>query len=270
MNKKKPEMEHDKKNRLTMQCSRNRLLLCTFLLLTAYAAVADNYFTIGVNDTLRVNPDYIGGIMPVPVYAHFDGRLDGWYLSMNYPAADTMEVTGASEGPGMSVPYLDSIGQPQIFQAVLTAPTDFSYITSHIQIIGYWDYNHSGNYAPYGTVKWEAGDYHMFTLLFDVKQSCHQGNIIIDGILTSNGDARGGIIGYYVTFRRKIHLIVGYMRGDINGDEIINLGDMNLLISYLLYGGTLDYYQMQAADITGDGNVNTGDLSALINLLNAS
>lgn len=48
-------------------------LLLFFGVLIAMLASADNYFTVGENDTLRINPMYLNSTIIVPVHAHLDG-----------------------------------------------------------------------------------------------------------------------------------------------------------------------------------------------------
>ena len=53
------------------------------------------------------------------------------------------------------------------------------------------------------------------------------------------------------------------LRGDVNGDGLVNTGDLSALISLLLGGGDLP----DSADCNQDGNKNVGDVPALINFL---
>ena len=68
--------------------NRMRKIIYVFIsLLAAFSATADNYFTIDgiVNDTLLINPSWIGTGRIVPVGAHFDGRVDQWTVTVTYP-----------------------------------------------------------------------------------------------------------------------------------------------------------------------------------------
>ena len=66
---------------------KNSLLLIS-LLLASVSASAVNYFTIGgvVNDTLLINPSFLGTGRYIPVGAHLDGRIDKWIVTMSYPS----------------------------------------------------------------------------------------------------------------------------------------------------------------------------------------
>ena len=50
--------------------------------------------------------------------------------------------------------------------------------------------------------------------------------------------------------------------GDTNGDGVVNIGDVNVVIEIILSGGT-----NAAADVNGDGVVNISDLNAIINII---
>ena len=54
------------------------------------------------------------------------------------------------------------------------------------------------------------------------------------------------------------------MRGDINGDGMINIADVTSLVGYLLSGNTASL-DLAIADLDGDGVIGVGDITALIN-----
>ena len=56
-----------------------------FLVLAAFSATADSYLTIGTSDTILLHPNLLGNAYNFSVRAHFEGRLDYWYLTMSYP-----------------------------------------------------------------------------------------------------------------------------------------------------------------------------------------
>ena len=96
----------------------NRLISVLALLLAASASQADNYFTIGENDTLSIAAGC--DTVTVPVRSHFDGRVQAWNLTLTWP--EGLEGIKVSEGPGMmSIPYRDSQGEEHNCNAVITA-----------------------------------------------------------------------------------------------------------------------------------------------------
>ena len=131
-----------------------------FIAMTSLLASADNYFTMGVNDSLRINPIYLGLYYDVPVRAHFDGRLDQWVVDVKTRTRAITEINNVTRGPGMDVPYQDSQGNDSVCHATLTClrtvnDSIINEMTSSItDVTGYWDYDGSGHYAPYGNVKW--------------------------------------------------------------------------------------------------------------------
>ena len=58
-----------------------------------------------------------------------------------------------------------------------------------------------------------------------------------------------------------------FVRGDVNGDNLVNMDDLTALINYLVYGSSVN--QMGAASCSNpdDTVVNMDDLTALINFL---
>ena len=76
--------------------NRIMFLLC-LLLLCGSTAVAENYFTAGINDTLRIKPSLIGSQKPVVVRAHLDGRADIWMITASYPPDTVVEVLSVSK-----------------------------------------------------------------------------------------------------------------------------------------------------------------------------
>ena len=242
-----------------------RLFFLLAMLAAMNAASADNYFTMGENDTLRIKPANLGGYQEVPVRAHFEGRLNYWYLTFGYPGG--LKAFAINRKSGMNVHYLDSIGADKVIQADYTNNLANTTMISYISVIGFWDYNGSGNYAPYGKVKWEAGDYDpMFSILFEVSDTLTCGTISIDGYLTSSDDARGGTVVNY-SFYKCIDVIVGYKRGDVDGDGSIDIDDVSAIVNYLLTDEGLDQYQLEAADFNQDGFVTIDDVTALTNYL---
>ena len=59
---------------------------------------------------------------------------------------------------------------------------------------------------------------------------------------------------------------VDFMRGDVNGDGQVKIGDVTTLINYLL-SGDASGINLQAADCDQNGEIKIGDVTALINYL---
>ena len=245
-----------------------RLLAC-IVLLSALTAMAENYFTMGENDTLLIRPTTdIERYETILVSAHFDGRLDYWQVNFNVPSEFEYVSMGARSG--MTISYVTATGDSTTLDAVLTHNTlDGLSASSYITTIGFWDYNEDGIYESYGTVKWEAGDCSpMFAITFRIPSSFNSGVITLSGVLNSGSDNRGGtLLDPPVHFTRTITVKVGYRRGDVNGDEHVSMDDITALINYLAGIIDLDAYQLEAADMNGNGTVNLDDLTILINYL---
>lgn len=246
----------------------------TFLFFMALSmflcAHADNYLTIGQNDLFRINPSFVGSAYSIPVRAHFDGRLDQWDLTVHQ--SPELEIISMTKGPGMTIAYRGMHGD-----TTLIAPFNVEYycdttrtIVSHILEYGYWNFNHDNYYEPYGTVKWEAGDYDcMFKIHVLIDPYFTIGHVTISGYVKSGQDDRGGTIANNPeAFYHYITVYLGYKKGDVNGDEHINLTDITILTNYVLNGtGLSNQYELDAADVNGDGLINPTDITVLTNMV---
>ena len=248
-----------------------KVISILFLLTAITTMVANtnesNYFTMGVRDTLWISPCTMTNGKNVNVKAHFESRVDSWYMTFTYP--DGIDTQSAHAMHDMQIPYINSSGESDTLNAALTynAPT-YTVYASTISTPGYWYVN--GLLTSYGTVKWEPAGYdHMFDIHFEFSPSIFEGGTIhISGWMSSDHDDRGNYVDYQL-FTRDITVIKGNMRGDVNGDGVLNTSDITDLIEYLLHPEyyTWDEYQIAAADVDGNGNVGINDVTALINLI---
>lgn len=73
---------------------------------------------------------------------------------------------------------------------------------------------------------------------------------------------------YWGNFYKRIYIRFGYKKGDVNGDEFVNITDATNLTNYILNDGDYyDEYQLDAADVNGDGEINVSDVNLLINII---
>jgi hypothetical protein len=227
--------------------------------------VAANYITLG--DEVRINPRYLDGYYRVTAVMQVEGMLDDWSINVTYPQGIMVKlVSGIEPMEGMTIGYVDRFGQEQVYDAPLQVSANYSTISSHISVMGYWDYDGDGWFDQYGTAKWMPGEYDMFSLNLYVSPEFRSGDIIFDGTLTSGADQRGAVL-QGVRFYRTTHVWVGYMLGDVTGNEKITIDDVSELMGYLLTDGGLDEFQLAAADMNQDGVITIDDATAIINYL---
>ena len=150
-----------------------------------------NYFYI---DDFEINLSASSQIT-VPVKAHFDGRLNGFDVTLTYP--EGLTPVRAVAGRDMTVSYIDENGEDQTSAIKLHQNDGITRFVGAIDFGGYW-YGPNG-FEMYGAVKWEAGDYdEMFLLTLQVDQSFRGGEIIVYSEMSSGQDSRGGTIGSLV------------------------------------------------------------------------
>jgi len=243
-----------------------KFLSLLLLLFSVVTASADTYFEIDDHEFSRAD---VGTMVPLPVKAHFSGRVSAWQIYFTLPEGLTLRA--AEDTEQMKIYYytrrgkLDSI-TPGVSKG--TIPTVLSFIMTQ----GYWDPDGDGKYESYGVVKWEAGDYdHFFTLWFDVHPEFKGGEMTMETIASSGDDTRGGTIketgddgkSFFTT---TIFTLEPPMPGDVDGNGSLSIADASLLIDYLL-GQEVEGISHEAADVDGNGIVSIADISAIIDLL---
>lgn len=245
-------------------------LIFAALCCIAMSVNAASYFTAG--DTVRINPNKLDGYQPIEFYCQFDAYVDCWHLDMEYPKGITTKlVSGITALEGMTITYFDRRGNVVTQECPLQVSAEYATIGSQTSGDGYWlvpndegeEQDYIG-YEWYGSVKWEPGHHRMFMMNFYVSPDFRKGNIKINGHLTSGTDRRGPVLSDY-RFTKKTYLWVGYRKGDVSGNETIDIGDVTLLIDLVLgHKVELDEFQLAAADMNCDGRVDIDDVTAII------
>lgn len=244
---------------------KNLNFFCAALmLLVSMNCVAANYITLG--DEVRIHPRYLDGYFKTNAVMHIEGMCDDWQMAVTYPQSLSVKlVSGITPLSGMTLTYSDNNGKLIRYDAPLTVSAAYANISSHISVTG-WDFDEFGNYMPYGSVKWMPGDYEMFELNLYVDPRYRDGNITFDGVLSSGYDTRGAVL-QGVRFVRSTRFWVGYLPGDVTGNDKLSIDDVTALIDYLLTGDGLDEFGEVAADANEDGATTILDVTTIINRL---
>lgn len=209
---------------------------------------------------------YLGAQILSDVQVYLDGRIDHWSLDISYPT--DLDFSAAFASDGMSVPFVNRNGQDSVYNAPLSVLPGGTTISSTITKLGYWDYDNDGTFDAYGTIKWEDSYYDsMFILRLEVRSNFRSGVLSFDGFLSSTIDWRPANYIYQGQFTRNIYFYVGLLRGDVTGDDVINIADVSMLTDYLLNQVEFDEFQLDAADVDGNGVVGISDLSELTDML---
>lgn len=235
------------------------------MLLTAVSMNSANMLSMG--DSIRIKPAKLDGYTQHVVTMYNEAFCDSWFMSVTYPEGLMVKlVAGATPLDGMTVPYIDRYGNEQIYECPLNVSAAYGTVSSEITANGYWDYRGNGEFDPYGTIKWAPGAHSMFQFNFYVDPAFRNGYVIFDGRITSGTDQRGPIL-QDVRFYTRTYMWVGYMKGDVDGNERLTIADVSALIDYLLTDEGLDEFQLDAADVNYSGEVTIADVSTLIDIL---
>lgn len=226
----------------------------------AVSASAASFISIDA-DSVRISPNKIDGYQQLVFTARFDGYCDAWSVVMAYPNGLSPKlVSGITPLEGMTVTAKDRDGFDVPQTAYLQVSAGYGTIASQLYGEGYWDWDGDGWLESYGSIKWEPGSYRMFSMNFYVSPTFRKGWMNASGHITSGSDRRGPVLTDYY-FIRDTFVWVGYIPGDVSGDDRINIADIVLLVDYLLDGETLDEFQAAAADADRNGSVNISDVT---------
>ena len=242
-----------------------KLLFSLLALVAVLPASADNYFTIGYWDSIRIHPINLGYLLTVDMRACFDAYVDHWYMDISYP--DGLSPFEINPSTGMSIPFTNRNGVDSVYIAQLSVLNNGTEISSTIRKLGYWDYDGDSIYDTYGTIKWGPGCYNsMFIIKLMVNETFRRGYIYIDGFISSTNDMRGYFVANAL-FYKSVLFYVGLLQGDVTGDDVINIADATMLSDYLVNQVDLDEFQLKAADVNGDGIVGIADITAINDLI---
>ena len=255
------------------------LLSLSLVVAAVFATHASNCFTFSVGDTLLVNPATIYDNVTVPIDASFCGRVDQWEIT--FTCSTGVHVRNYMRGYSMIVPFINRLGQDTTLWAPLNTSVVSSTVTSRIEEIGYFDPSGNGGYVPYGTVKWCDSVYvgnvphdtffpDMLDVEFQFDYGFSTGTVTISGSILSGQDSRQCIVTPNpASFSKTLTIIVGYMRGDADGDGEVDVDDVTAIIGYLQDpdGSDWNQYNIAAADVNGDGRISIGDVTALVAIL---
>ena len=132
--------------------------------------------------------------MDVSVMAHFEGYVNTWMTDV-LPSTEAMTLKIGVEGEGMTVPYLDKMGNNKTASVALNSSDSGTRFIGVLTMAGYWYPEgldpDEDDPVTYGSVKFALGDYEMFivTLQFDPTFTGGTIDVICNAVAMS--DARG-------------------------------------------------------------------------------
>ncbi len=266
------------------------IIMAVFCLLASASHVnGANYFslrtetTTPINDTLRISPYLVGTYCPMFVTANFEGYLDHWDVQLTYPSDMNIDDESNVSGSDMTLPYTRINGTDTVYKVPLTTLYEdvldvnscrTSYFSATSNEFGYWDSNGDGYYEQYGTVKWATGFYNdMFRFLLFIPHGSTVGSISIRCDLSCTLDWRGVPTININNITKTLYFWVGFLKGDANGDDSVNIADVTAILDWLIVGlDGVNPYKITAADMDGDGEITVNDATLLFDylLLNGS
>ena len=107
-----------------------KFIFTLLALMAILPASADSYFTMGVNDTVRIHPMFLGAQKLFEVRALLDGRIDHWSLDITYPVG--LDFNEATPLGGMSVPFVNRNGEDSVYNAPFSVLNSGTLISSTI------------------------------------------------------------------------------------------------------------------------------------------
>ena len=125
------------------------------------------------------------------VSAEFPAYVSAFEANVITP--EGMTVVAIEPGEDYEIDYLNALGRTKhIEPALATAPDDPSHFLVASSQDGYYWNEDSAAYVTYGAVKWEAGYYEEFLLVYvTLDENYHGGNVQMQTIPSSGRDPRG-------------------------------------------------------------------------------
>jgi hypothetical protein len=240
------------------------IIFAAIALLATVSINSANYITFG--DSVRIKPACLDGYYHQPLAMTIDAYCDLWSLDLTYPDGLSVKlVNGVVPLAGMTVGYLDNDGSYQTLDAVWSVSAAYATLEARTRVPalwGYYDYRGDGVYMPYGVPKWEPGEYQVVEFNFYVDPDFRGGYVTMDELFDCGGDTRGPVLSNVSVFR-KSYFWVGYMAGDVTGNERLDISDVTELIDRVLGKTKLDEFSEAAADANRDGVVDIDDVTII-------
>ena len=167
-----------------------KILLSIMALFLASTALADSYLYI---DDFAVKNNQLGRTITIPVKAHFDGRVSGFMVDVNYP--EGLTPVNATAGSSLTLSYKDQNGESQNAMPYFGNSDDITRLMA-LYTIGGYDYPEGCNtLESYGVVKMDAGEYdEMILLSLQVAPDFTEGVITLETQVAAGADTRGGTV----------------------------------------------------------------------------
>ena len=215
-------------------------------------------------EDLEISPDDLGQNITIPVMAYFEGYVNSWDVEFEFP--EGLTPIAFSPGRDMTVDYCDRRGNQKSERAWCVHNNDLTHFIATIINVNYIP-TEDEEYEMSGSVKWEPGSYgEMFLLTVRVDETFQGGTINVHSKTTFGKDLRFDALFYPVTMDYPGE-DESYWPGDVNGDGIDDVEDVNNLMHYFVDPVNWPIYAPSSGDIHIDGVIDLRDMEKLIDYL---
>lgn len=206
-------------------------MMCAALMASAIEPVTVTY-GYGWSGHTTIPAEKVGQMITLRVEIHhWELAMDEWFMRFSMPQG--LELLSINRGRDLDMVVFDQDGEPYTYSAPLVVQDTSA--ACKITDIGYEDLDTDGDFDPYGTIKFQAGNQEVLFLDVLVHEDFELGTITIDGRFNSDTDDR-----MYTPVCNDFWFIsyatvrVAYERGDMNSDGKVTVEDVALLIDSLL------------------------------------
>ena len=279
----------------------NRLFSLLFLVIAMVAGLASAENRLYIDDVV-LKPDQAGSSITIPVKASFDSHVSTWDISFVFPEGMRPISTGRYgyiPGPDLETTYWSfdpnpwydepmwreetATAYPQIrFDGQLVRLITFPFLGVGFEYNPDYDPDYDDEPLSYGGVKWEPGEYLMFSLKVEVDYDFFGGEIEVISNTICGYDTRFGNvhliedstaypIPYPYEYEDSTYISYIYP-GEVNGDGTINVADITCLIDIILSNydydqGDFHNWALLAGDMDANGLLDLTDVMILSDFL---